>query len=851
MTASSPPPPTAPAPPTAPFENPPTADPDELLELFVGWVEGKGIELYDAQEEAILELFSGSHVVLNTPTGSGKSLVAVAAHLAALARGERSVYTSPIKALVSEKFFDLCDLFGAEQVGMMTGDGAVNPGARIVCCTAEILASMALREGAELPVRCVVMDEFHYYSDPSRGRAWQVPLMLLPDCQFLLMSATLGDPEVTAERLDSTTDRPAVVVRSEQRPVPLEFSWAITPLLTTLEELVQRDRAPVYLVNFSQREATELAQSLISANLADKERRQAVRQELGGFRFDTPYGKKLRRILEHGVGVHHAGLLPKYRRLVERLAQQGLLVIISGTDTLGVGVNVPIRTVLFTRLYKYDGDKSRILSVRDFKQIAGRAGRRGFDDRGFVVAQAPAHSIENSRREAKAAAGGGNKKKFKRESAPKGYVAYDQETFESLQQGTPAALEPVFDVDHGMLLEILQREPGRCGRDGGWAVVLDVIERSHLRDAEKERLVLQAEQLLEGLIEAGVVVDLSGRFLDGPLKLSGHLQDDFSVFHSLALFVMHAVELLDPQADDYPLRILAIVEAIQENPRPILNAQRNAARGEAVAAMKAEGMDYVERMEALEDVDYPKPDADWLYDTFNEYLAERPWLASLHLRPKGVVREMFQTWASFSQFVAELRLDAVEGVLLRYLGQVYKVLVQTVPETAWTDEFVEMTAFLRATIAHADSSLLAEWEQLRSPPQLVDEAAPPPPPPDISKNKRAFRARVRAECHQLVAALSRGGWDGAAACLVDGDWDAAALERAVSPLIEQFGPIRFDHQARLADRTVLREVGDHLWEVSQHLLDGEGEVMGTVDATIDLTGDRAPDGPLLRMQAVG
>ena len=809
---------------------------ESLLETFLTWTDELGLELYEAQEEAILEIFDGRSVVLNTPTGSGKSLVAVAAHFRSLALGQRSVYTSPIKALVSEKFFSLCGTFGAEQVGMLTGDGAVNADAPIVCCTAEILANQALAHGADLPVGSVVMDEFHYYSDRDRGTAWQLPLLVLEHATFLLMSATLGETDTIVGHIEALTGDPAVVVSSDERPVPLEFSYATTTLLESILDLVEKDRAPVYLVHFSQREASEWAQSLTSQTLVDKEKRRALRAELSGFRFDSPYGKKLRRYLEHGVGVHHAGLLPKYRRLVERLAQRGVLAVISGTDTLGVGVNVPIRTVLLSRLYKYDGLKSALLTVRDFQQIAGRAGRRGYDTIGHVVAQAPAHVVENARREAKALGGPGNKKKFRRESAPKGYVQYDKTSFVRLQEGTPEALTPVFTVDHGMLLNFLQRTPDDVY--GGFGALGELIDRSHVGPTDKTRLKADAERMLDALADAGLVREETG-------GLAADLQRDFTVFHSLALFVIEAIEKLDPEDEAYALRVLSLVEAVQESPRAILYAQRSRARGEAVAQMKAEGMDYADRMEALEEVDHPKPEADWIYDRFNEYLDPRPWLASEHVRPKGIAREMYEGWFSFHEYVRELKLETVEGVLLRYLSQTYKILARTIPETARTDALVDLIAWLRAAVAHADSSLLKEWETLLEPAELG--ASPtPPPPPDISRDARSFRARIRAEVHQLLHALRRQEWDEGAGCLA-GEGTGEELEAAFAPFLAEHDQVRFDHTARLSEYLTIRPAGDHVWEVSQLLLDADGEAVATLDGTIDLREDAAPTGPMIEL----
>src|SRR6476660_7832027 len=208
---------------------PSSLDADELFSSFAAWAEAQGTVLYPAQEEALIELVSGANVVLATPTGSGKSLVATGALYAALASGRRSHYTAPIKALVSEKFFALCDVFGAANVGMLTGDARVNPDAAIICCTAEILANIALRERSGADVGQGVMAEFHFYSEPDRGWAWQVPLLELPQAQFLLMSATLGDVQPFQRDLTRRTLRQTAVVTSAERPVPLSFSYVLPP----------------------------------------------------------------------------------------------------------------------------------------------------------------------------------------------------------------------------------------------------------------------------------------------------------------------------------------------------------------------------------------------------------------------------------------------------------------------------------------------------------------------------------------------------------------------------------------------------------------------------------------------
>ena len=327
---------------------------DDTLDRFLEYVSERKLELYPAQEEAILELYSGKNVILNTPTGSGKSLVATALHFRSLAGGRRSYYTSPIKALVNEKFLALCQDFGPEQVGMVTGDATVNPGAPIICCTAEILANEALRGGSRARVDDVVIDEFHFYSDRERGMAWQVPLLALPQARFLLMSATLGDTDVFERALTGLNGLDTVVVRGSQRPVPLDFEYVEVALHETVPKLITTGRAPIYVVCFTQGSCAEEAQKLPSIDFCTKDEKRAIAEAIQGLgaTFNSPYGKEIQKFLRHGVGIHHAGLLPKYRVLVERLAQRGLLKIICGTDTLGVGVNIPIRTVLFTQAHQ-------------------------------------------------------------------------------------------------------------------------------------------------------------------------------------------------------------------------------------------------------------------------------------------------------------------------------------------------------------------------------------------------------------------------------------------------------------------------------------------------------------------
>ncbi len=838
--------------------------PDAMLDAFLDWVSARGLTLYSAQEEAILELFAGKHVVLNTPTGSGKSLVATALLFRALCLGERAAYTFPIKALASEKFFELCELFGAEQVGMFTGDASINRDAPIVCATAEILANIALRDGDQADFESVVMDEFHYYGDPERGNAWQIPLLLLTRAQMLLMSATLGDVQPISDALALRTGREVAVVRSEQRPVPLDFAYCETPLHETVRKLFSEGRTPVYVVSFTQRECAELAQSLTSFDLCDKPQKEAIAKQLAGFRFDSPYGGDVKRFLRHGIGVHHAGLLPKYRRLMERLARQGLLTVICGTDTLGVGVNVPIRTVCFTKLCKFDGTDVKRLSVREFKQIAGRAGRKGHDNHGSVVCQAPEHVIENRILEGKAAAG---KKVVRKKPPDRGYVHWDEPIFRQLIERPPEPLVSHFKVNHGMLLQLLRSRSHE--RHGGYGALIELVSACHERPVIKGRLKRESKQLFMSLRKATVIevwprAPGVGHTPPGgcEVRVSEQLQREFSLHQSLSLYLVETLALLDPLLPSYALDVVSLVEAILEHPRPVIYAQERKVKDELFAKLKAEGAEYDARMAELDKATYPKPNAEFIYDTFNNYARKHPWLDVDNIRPKAVVRDMYESYASFSEYVKRYGLASAEGVLLRYLSDAYKTLVQSVPSAFYTDELTDIVSFLRATLQRVDSSLVAEWESMLAAPAADDEPAAPPAY-DITRDPKALRALIRADLHLLVKALADSDYEEAASLVRAGEGDAVSgadagsatwtperFAHALAPFLAEHERVFFGHAARLSDKTIIEELAPRFYRVRQLLLDPSGETTWALCGEVDLREPVATDQRLVRLTEI-
>jgi len=802
-----------------------TPDPDTLFEAFEAWVAELGLTLYPAQEEALVELVTGSHVILSTPTGTGKSLVATGAHFAALAQGQRTFYTAPIKALVSEKFFALIGVFGAERVGMLTGDAAVNAQAPIICCTAEVLANIALREGATADIGQVVMDEFHFYSEPDRGWAWQVPLLELPQAQFLLMSATLGDVARFEADLVRRTGRPVAIVSSATRPVPLTYQWALTPLHETLEELLATHQAPVYVVHFTQAAALERAQALTSINVTSREEKDRIAEVVGGFRFSPGFGKTLSRLVRHGIGVHHAGMLPKYRRLVEQLAQAGLLKVICGTDTLGVGINVPIRTVVFTGLSKYDGRRQRLLKAREFHQIAGRAGRAGFDTAGTVVVQAPEYAVENHRLVQKAGDDPKKLRRVQRKKPPEGQVNWTEDTFQRLVEAQPEALVSRMRVSHAMLLNVIARE------GDPFAAMRRLLRDNHEDGRAQVRLVRRAVAQLRALLAAGVVERVDPPGEDGrTYRLVEDLQLGFALNQPLSTYALGVFDVLDPEEPTYALDVVSVVEATLEDPRPVLGAQEHKARGEAIGEMKADGIEYDERMELLDEVTWPKPLQELLEHTYEVYRRSHPWVAEDALSPKSVVRDMYERAMTFAEYVAFYGLARSEGLVLRYLGDAFRALRQTVPDRVRTDELDDITEWLGAVVRQTDSSLLDEWEQLSDPTRAVVPDVTPPEPENITANVRAFTVLVRNALFRRVELVARRRPADLAA-LDDSSTDE--WRSALDAYYAEHDSVDTGPDAR-GPAMLLVEKGDRSWQVQQILGDPEGDHDWRIVATVDL-----------------
>lgn len=837
------------------YEPEPPLDAETALERYLDWCAGRGMELWPHQEEALLDLAAGDHVILGTPTGSGKSMVALGLAYMTICQHRRAYYTAPIKALVSEKFFDLVEVLGRDNVGMITGDTHINTDAPVICCTEEILANQALREGAASDVAAVAMDEFHFFGEADRGWAWQVPLLTLPNTQFLLMSATLGDTSAISAALGRQTGRTVDEVTQAERPVPLSYQYVDTSLEATVELALRDGDAPIYIVHFAQDAALNTAQSLASFGVATKEQRDAVKEACKGTRFTTAFGKTLQRLLGCGVGVHHAGMLPRYRLLVEKLAQQGLLPVICGTDTLGVGINVPIHTVLLTALTKYDGHRMRRLRSREFHQIAGRAGRAGFDTEGRVIAEAPEYEIENAKALLKAGGDVKKQRKVKKKRPPEGFVNWGKETFERLIAAPPETLVPRLRITNSMVLAECEQGADAHGR------VMRLIADSLQTDTEKAQLVARTDEIFATLIDAGVIerteladaVDAaSPQLLEAlpaaaasPLaspavyNLTVDLPEDFALDQPLSPFLLAALELLDPESDTYDLDLISMVEATLEDPYQVLRAQEREARGRALAEMKAEGLEYDERMDKLAEITYPKPLEDELDAAFEAYCEKVPWARDYYLRPKSILRDMLETAADFKTYIQHYKLARSEGTLLRYLSDAWRVLDRTVPTEKRSESLDDIVAWLGFIVRTTDSSLVDAWEAAGE----VPDALPPEVTDAVVKDRHGLTVLVRNALWRRVRLFKAEELP----TLGDLDQPCGFGERRWRAVLDEFhdahDELLLDADARSTAYFQVDESdekSDHVWHVTQifHDADGDNDFQIKADLDLDATQER-------------
>jgi hypothetical protein len=582
----------------------------------------------------------------------------------------------------------------------------------------------------------------------------------------------------------------------------------------------------------------------MTINLTTWAEKDAIAAAIGNFRFTAGFGRTLSRLVRHGIGVHHAGMLPKYRRLVETLAQAGLLKVICGTDTLGVGINVPIRTVLFTGLSKYDGVKTRLLKAREFHQIAGRAGRAGYDTIGTVLVQAPEHVIDNERALAKAGDDPKKRRKVVRKKPPEGTIGWGQPTFDRLVDADPEPLISSFQVSHAMLLNVIAR-----GGDP-FEAMRHLLTDNHEEPAAQRRHIRRAIAIARALLAGGVIERIVTPDGQVSYRLVEDLQLDFALNQALSPFALASLELLDRESPDYPLDVVSIIESTLEDPRQVLSAQRQKARGEAVNAMKAEGIEYEQRMELLEEVTHPRPLLELLEGAYETYRRGHPWVADYELKPKSVVRDMYERAMTFTEYVSFYGLSRSEGLVLRYLADAYRALRQTVPEDARTEELTDLIEWLGELVRQVDSSLLDEWERLRNPGAVVAEVSLDDKPPAVTRNVRAFRVLVRNALFRRVELAALRRYDELGDLDTEAGWTANRWADALDDYYEEYDEIGTGPAAR-GPALLHIDAGPAMWKVRQVFDDPDGDHDWGIDAEIDLAASDEAGAAAVRVTAVG
>ncbi|MCL4176848.1 MAG: DUF3516 domain-containing protein, partial [Verrucomicrobia bacterium] len=475
---------------------------------------------------------------------------------------------------------------------------------------------------------------------------------------------------------------------------------------------------------------------------------------------------------------------------------------------------------------------------------------------GWVVVQAPEHVIENRQLEEKSSRSG--KKFVKRKPPDRNFVAWDKNTFQRLIAAPPERLTSRFQVTHGMLLNVLSRPGDGCG------TMRELIRRCHETPKAKKQHYRRAWQLFRSLLNRKIIEFVPPDADHTYLRVNVELQDDFSMDQVLSLYLLETLPLLDPNAPDYTLDLVTLVESILEDPDIILRRQLDKLKGQRVAEMKAEGIEYQERMDQLDQLEYPKPKREFIYSTFNAFADRHPWVGQENIRPKSIAREMFESFRSFADYIRDYELHRSEGLLLRHLSGVHKVLTQTVPDNVKTDPVRELELYLGTMIRQVDSSLLDEWERLRNPryQRTPSPSAPPTPqpeaPPDVTQDLRTFTAAIRNRIFMFLRALVINDPEAALALLdtparPDGStWTPDSLRADFEAYLSAHQRLCLDPNARNSRHTyVIQDQPPISWRVQQMLIDPQESNDWVAEFQIDLAKSRQTSDPALLLLRLG
>ncbi len=698
------------------------------------WSQGK--EPYPVQEQAVSAIIAGKSVLVTVPTGTGKTLMAKAGIFAALARRQRVVYTTPLRALTEEKFRELADDFGPEHVGFATGDYKINREAPIQVEVAEILWNRVVGEKHVAPADLVIMDEGHYFNDPERGYVWEQSIIGLdPRAQLVVLSATVGHPERFCHWVHLTRKVEMHLIDSRERKVPLEHQYREELLIDTVKDLSWKGDVPAIIFVFGRELCFEVARLLRSCRRFTSDAEKAeIEKRCDEVLLPSGVAKELRPLLGHGIGIHHAGILPRYKQLVEELALERLIKFVVSTETIAAGINLPARTVVFPALRKFIKKEARLVTPAEYHQMAGRAGRPQFDDKGLAITLAPEEITVDLRKELKDAgkrggSGGVDLVKVKKtvygrarnDAQRKGELIWTPEVHAELVKGEPAELRSKTKITAEQVLAIglpdltVTSLPGHVAP--GARPEVDAIEASlppsmrldvvtvidHLLIDERERRNLHKllAQLVDNMKAVGVI-DEHGRQVKGQMIKELQGMDGLFVYHVLFTHQLGYEELREL------VELLVDHDSIQ---RIFDRRAEDVKREWCRARLRELRMDNPqvawEDVEAEWDRDHP-----YQPSTCEQHLAAFTALVphpELHggKKQKRIWATMEDGGLGFLEFVDKEGLAHDEGNLFSYLVRCMNT-ARKLGEASELSELETLAARIRAVLARVDPRLLEE-----------------------------------------------------------------------------------------------------------------------------------------------
>ncbi len=705
---------------------------DIELAFYEKFLWGRGIEPYPVQEQAIRHIVAGTSVLVTVPTGTGKTLMAKAALQAAVMRGERAIYTTPLRALTEEKYRELCADFGDENVGFATGDYKVNREAPIQVEVAEILWNRVVGDKSVCPAEVVVMDEGHYFNDPERGYVWEQSIIGLdPRSQLVILSATVGRPDRFCQWASLTRRVPMELVESRERKVPLVHDFREEPLIDTVRELAHKGDVPAIVFVFGREQCFEVARLLKSCRRFTTDEEKAKVEALCDEAL-LPGGvaNELRPLFSHGIGIHHAGILPRYKQLVEQLALERLIKFVVSTETIAAGINLPARTVVFPSLRKFIKNEPRMVTAAEYHQMAGRAGRPQFDDRGLAITLAPEEIVSELKKELRDAAkrpaydeGKVRKSvynKARSEAQRKGDIIWTPESHAELVRGEPAELRSKTKITTEQVLAIGLPDLATTALPGAGFVapkktelaermaeaeaslppsmrldIVTMIDNLLLEDRERRGLHKTLAQLVDNL-RAIEVIDQHGTQVAGMMIRQLQGMDGLFIWYALYNHDLDYVELrqLVEFLVDHDIIQRQLDRKEEDKKREWVKARLRELRLENPQLTWDDVVAEWER-------EHPRP-LTKVEEVFQAFSAAVPH-PELHggKKPKNVWATMEDSGMSFLEFVAAEGLQHEEGNLFSYLVRVMN-FANKLGEASHLDQLCDLSDRVRALLARID-----------------------------------------------------------------------------------------------------------------------------------------------------